>query len=273
MLVASAIGYFALWEPTATLQQQIELQASEAAKEYQDGAYISLECEARAIADASKPECLSAKAEAAKEAERNERDLEAQRTMAVWTQAMGKAAVIGTGVGILGLFLIFVTFWETRKAAHAGREANDIARENSHRQLRAYLGVTSVKVVSRTLIYVKIKNFGQTPATNVQMETRHEVKESGDLHSVFHPFGMIDPGVEVSGIIASDNSTLSLPSRACNLRVFISIDYDDQMGGKWTREACFYLPIWLAKKMPWQLHVQPNTTKERERPTNNDERN
>ena len=126
--MAVAIGYIFLWEPTVQTQQQIELQRSEAAKVYQDDAYISDSCEIAPVAVSTKPQCLNAEREAAKEGQRSNSDLEAQQTVAVWTQAMGKAAILGTGVGIVGLFLIFTTFWETRRAANASRELLELER-------------------------------------------------------------------------------------------------------------------------------------------------
>lgn len=160
-LVSVFIGYFALWEPTISLQEQIELQASEAAEKYQNGAYISVECEAAGITDASEPKCLNAEREAAKDAERNQRDLESQRTMAVWTQAMGKAAIVGTSVGIIGLFLIFVTFWETRKAADAGRQANIIARPPRLAVVQVQTEIIGSKITGK----LHVINEGRSQAT------------------------------------------------------------------------------------------------------------
>ena len=108
------------------------------------------------------------------EAQARTRELEAQQTVAVWTKAMGLAAVIGMSVGVLGLGLIFFTFRETRRAANAGLEANEIARESNERQLRAYVGpedeqVSDFRVGGDGKFHCKVFNRGQTPAYNVRI--------------------------------------------------------------------------------------------------------
>ena len=88
--------------------------------------------------------------------------------MAAWTRAMGLAAIIGMGVGIAGLGLIYTTFRETRRAADAGRRANQIAAETAERQLRPYVHVETINPSEPShdteFIEVTFKNFGQTPA-------------------------------------------------------------------------------------------------------------
>ncbi|QLC25771.1 hypothetical protein HFP57_12590 [Parasphingopyxis algicola] len=114
-----------LWFPAINSQFDIQIEAEENANEYGDSTHIAVECEAADIVSASADQCIDTEREAAQQAERNERDLEAQKTMAVWTQVMGKAAIIGMGVGIVGLMLIFTTFWETRKAADSAAATYD----------------------------------------------------------------------------------------------------------------------------------------------------
>lgn len=48
--------------------------------------------------------------------ERNEKDLVAQRTSALWTAIMGVAALIGMGLSAVGVWLVFDTFRATRRA-------------------------------------------------------------------------------------------------------------------------------------------------------------
>lgn len=124
LTLAGLVG-FALWQETASLENEIALKAQKEAAQYTDPAYIAVKCETTAITALSKKQCIDSEREAAQEAQRNTYDLEAQQTVAAWTRVMGKAAIIGMGVGIIGLFLIFTTFWETRKAAQTSRDTYD----------------------------------------------------------------------------------------------------------------------------------------------------
>lgn len=120
-MLANAVGY-SLWTDATALEDQIGLQTEEQAAQYTDPTRIAVECETAIVAASGEEQCIDSENEAANEAERSVYDLEAQQLMANWTRVMGKAAIIGMAVGILGLFLIFVTFWETRKAANLSRD-------------------------------------------------------------------------------------------------------------------------------------------------------
>ncbi len=96
--------------------------------------------------------------------QRDEQDLVAQKTSALWAYIMGAAAVLGVGLSSLGVWLIWTTF-------NATREANSIARETGQTQTRAYVHVEKYrpyawKVGDRfyASIEIFIKNSGQSPA-------------------------------------------------------------------------------------------------------------
>ncbi|ALR19183.1 hypothetical protein ATN00_01535 [Sphingobium baderi] len=163
------------------------------------------------------------------------------------------------------MVLVVMALRQTEKSLAQAREANSIAKNSAIRQLRAYLGIESVIVESRSVIKLRVRNFGQTPAVNVKMITRHMIDENGEWFPVNHPFGMVDPDHCVTGVIRAGTYGPTLPTKPCKLHIKIAISYDDQMGGKWNREATFYLADWLFKKMPWELHVYPDTAKETER--------
>ena len=176
-LLACVIGLIAI-NLNGSLQKLNDLEANYRAEQYAENARVDIQRKCTNIP--ARPEragCVNETKEPYRVAERAERDLQAQQTMAIWTRAMGQAAIIGMVVGIVGLVLIFTTFKETRRAADAGLEANKIARENSRQQLRAYLDITNVRwFVSesespkigddRIGIIVKIENFGATPAVD-----------------------------------------------------------------------------------------------------------
>lgn len=83
---------------------------------------------------------------------------------------MGVAAIIGMTVGIVGVGLVLITFRETRKAAEAAREGNEIARDTAKRQLRAYLSITHLGIYGlksrnrKVFFSMCLTNAGQSPA-------------------------------------------------------------------------------------------------------------
>jgi len=96
--------------------------------------------------------------------ERNEYDLVAQRKSALWAYIMGAAAVIGMGLSVIGVFLVWTTFDATRKA-------NVIANDALDGQLRPWVNFDaefgSLQCVGGTLkirAKTEFKNMGTSPA-------------------------------------------------------------------------------------------------------------
>lgn len=81
-------------------------------------------------------------------------------------------AIVGTVLSAIGLGAILWSLGQTERALAASKEANDITRETSIHQLRAYVGFYDwdfeIKITKATF-EVSIKNFGQTPALNLQV--------------------------------------------------------------------------------------------------------
>lgn len=75
------------------------------------------------IVRTEKAQCLrKAITEYRKQADDNRRDyndLTAQRTSALWTQIMGIAALIGMGLSVVGVVLVWTTFRETKRSSDA----------------------------------------------------------------------------------------------------------------------------------------------------------
>lgn len=166
LTLASLVGY-SFWSSAVKLDDQIALQAQKEAAQYTDPAYIDVECDAAAVPASGQSNCIAAEQEAANDAQRNSYDLEAQQTVAVWTRVMGKAAIVGMGVGILGLFLIFVTFWETRKAADAGRESNTISKGLQRARIVPF-AIWELDRKHQSRIVFSCENVGLSPAINLR---------------------------------------------------------------------------------------------------------
>lgn len=128
-LVLAIIAGVGLYLSASTQQAEYQVEAENQARDHASIARIEANypCSRPHVADPQG--CVDEAEKRARPQQRDEYDLEAQRTMAVWTRAMGVAAIIGMGVGIFGLGLIFVTFRETRRSAdEAHRAANEAER-------------------------------------------------------------------------------------------------------------------------------------------------
>lgn len=161
LALAILVG-LSLWRGASDLENQITLQAQKEAAQYADPARISVECKASSVAAPAQQDCISPESEAASEAERNTYDLEAQQTVAVWTRVMGKAAIIGMGVGIIGLFLIFTTFWETRKAAQTSRDTYEAFIALESPLIAPKITLDHVQGKSHFGIKIEATNLGKT---------------------------------------------------------------------------------------------------------------
>lgn len=124
-IVASALIY----DDASNLQRLYEHQAEQNAQIYRDTAREHAQRACVGLSGSKLFECDHEQRHAARERERQEYDLQAQLVTSVWTRAMGLAALIAMGVGILGVGLVYTTF-------NATREANVIARQEAERNAR-----------------------------------------------------------------------------------------------------------------------------------------
>ncbi len=210
------------------------------------------------------------------------RGLEAQEDMAFWAMWMFVAAVATFAITSIGTFLIWRQVRLTRKAVEdtsaateTMKEANRIAEENSHRQLRAYLSVKSVTVSEsdwddeRLQIMIEAENAGQTPAVLRSIVMRAAwATESGDRNLVDH--------TSKNQVPCHRNTPMHIPlSFKCDdellgkeghLTVVGRIEYDDVFGKRQkepfsfrTQEGHFYplldhvFPIRLAAFSPLSM--------------------
>lgn len=109
-------------------------------------------------------------------------DLKAQRVMAWWTRIMGLAAITGVLLSALGIWLIYSTFkatlWAARYSGVAARQSRrslEHIKQTTAKQLRPYVAITESSDIDRkpfsreSELRFRVKNFGQTPATNVRL--------------------------------------------------------------------------------------------------------
>jgi len=123
-------------------------------------------------------DCIAEASNAARENERQEQDLVAQRVTAVWTFLMGCAAIVGMGLSIVGVFLVWTTF-------RAAREANEIGRNALIAERRPWLEIEKVMIggiqmeAARAVVDIVVigKNVGNSPAQNINLNVRLDTSE------------------------------------------------------------------------------------------------
>ena len=109
--------------------------------------------------------CIAKATDAARNYDRAEQDLVAQKTSALWAFLMGSGAIVGLILSAIGIFLVWTTF-------NATKESNIIAREIGEAQTRAYIDVVSVDVTFAKLfddayipfVKINLRNSGTSPA-------------------------------------------------------------------------------------------------------------
>jgi hypothetical protein len=130
--------------------------------------------------------------------EHDEADLIAQRKAALWTSIMGIAALLGMGLSIVGVVLVYVTF-------RATRDGNKISERIGEAQTRAYMSVTACKLTFRDgkpSIRPTIRNSGQSPALAVRWQGTIHISPDGD-----YPVGSGETDPEFR------NHTLDIPAQ------------------------------------------------------------
>ena len=127
-------------------------------------------------------DCIAEARHKARENERQEQDLVAQRVTAVWTFIMGSAAVIGMGLSAVGVFLVWTTFHATkegnRDSKQAAADALAHAKEDTTIDQRAWMQaeITARAQIIGGNLYVIFSfygsNVGKTPALQIKIATR-----------------------------------------------------------------------------------------------------
>ncbi|MEO1921609.1 MAG: hypothetical protein ABGW84_06960 [Sphingomonadaceae bacterium] len=188
--------------------------------------------------------------------QRAEADLEAQQEMAFWAMLMFFATLATVAITAFGVFLVKRTLDETIKAVketseatEAMRETNTIAKLSNERQLRAYVNIEEAVLQSHPAvgeslrIWVKIRNFGSTPAYDFSILSASGWRERPnqqpkDMMDQPHPLskGIIGPGAPITQAVdlpPFDNATLeNLMAGRIILFITGSINYRDAFGKK-----------------------------------------
>lgn len=121
----------------------------------------------------SQIDCIAETNQAARENEREEQDLAAQKITAWWTKVMGIAALIGMALSAVGVWLIKTTFDETRRG-------NEIAAAAAGSEYGASFDIIGGHVrIEAGMIFVRfrVKNTGKSPAHRVAIAGKYTAFE------------------------------------------------------------------------------------------------
>lgn len=178
VLVASAFIGWGLWKTA-----EYEREAYDQTREY--AAYTDQQIRQSCVSPApiEKQECAAKARHEQRGNERNEYDLVAQRKSALWAYIMGAAAVIGMGLSVIGVFLVWTTFAETRLANVIARNAAERAAIDAKHSRDALISseraIIFVRKATqdapiqpdglRTAVYFELQNEGKSNAYGFQV--------------------------------------------------------------------------------------------------------
>jgi len=123
LVVAGGVIYGGL-----KLERTYKIEAAEASDQAADRARVQVGRDCAPLAPMAKNKCEAEVSNAYRSYRKETRDLEAQRTTALWTAYMGGAALLGMAVSIIGVLLVYLTFAETRAGTRVARREYGRAR-------------------------------------------------------------------------------------------------------------------------------------------------
>lgn len=162
VLVLGALFCYGLWT-----QSKSQLASDYRRHNYTSATYYPKYDACVEAVGKSKADCIAKAQNENRENERQERDLVAQETTAAWTLVMSGAAIFGVMLSIVGVWLVWATFGETKKA-------NEIIRSDGRPWLD-FRGIEFRKLEFQPGSFFNctpkftIQNFGKSPAFDVRM--------------------------------------------------------------------------------------------------------
>lgn len=180
----------------ALRQSEYNREANERSNEYTVHTYNPERDACVRLPIRDQPNCIADADRKAREHERGEHELVAQKTSALWTSIMGGAAILGMILSAIGIFLVYTTFQETRKTTQAAKEGNRIARDIGRAQTRAYITCSkSTYAITKDelRVHLVLENLGQSPALNVSVELGFTIHKTGGTREKPRNLGFLQP--------------------------------------------------------------------------------
>jgi hypothetical protein len=147
----TALFLFVIWatySDLSSVSDSYEHSAADASTHYAENAEKLIGYACRPLTAAEKQKCIDQAEQFARENQRIEQDLAAQKVTAWWTKIMGIAALIGMGLSAVGVWLVKTTFDETRKS-------NAIAQRALLIENRPWLVVKSINTESVDVVSIE----------------------------------------------------------------------------------------------------------------------
>jgi len=119
-------------------------------------------------------DCARNKNNAAREEQRKEYDLYAQKIMAIWTTVMGGMAIIGVSLSGVGVYLIWETFRQTQDAAIAANASKDayIWNERARIAIKNFSGTGDAFDEGQSITQrITIENVGNSHARIISIKS------------------------------------------------------------------------------------------------------
>jgi hypothetical protein len=198
------------------------------------------------LARESQSDCIAEASNKERNYRRDEQDLAAQKTSAVWAYLMGSAALIGMILSAFGVFLVWRTFQATR-------DSNKITREIGKAQVGAYMSEDRVFVTSKdgefnfTHVW---HNTGQSPALQCQYFVDYvimkfdaeekEIKSFSDYPKIDHIGYSCASGKTkyLNGKVINKEINDDLFAKHSKIIVFSAVRYENVFGDKYLVESC-----------------------------------
>lgn len=172
--------------------------------------------------------------------ENRESDLCAQWKAADAARDAANWSLIAAGLSAAGLAALLVTINQGRIALSRAREANEIAKKSSERQLRAYLNIQDVYATGvwnggEPVVHYTIRNGGQTPARKVTIRVCLITAHKGDGRPRVE---FLKGRIPVIDIAPGRDSKQSIPDNAGPLTAG---HWEHFLAGDWAFEIAGYI--------------------------------
>jgi len=155
------LGTVLIWASSEHGPQPVA--SSYEASKYHVSAQNRIQSNCAGLEGVSFSECLIDIEQSERESHNAQKDVRAQRYMAIWAFIMAYAAIVTMGVTTAGLSWIKATFDETRRAAN-------IADRVGKKQTRAYIGFECGEITTaddEITVHIPLRNAGQSPAKDI----------------------------------------------------------------------------------------------------------
>ncbi|MET3761089.1 hypothetical protein [Sphingomonas sp. UYEF23] len=157
-----------------------------------------------------------------------------------WTFWTFVTSGFSTLLSIVGLFALITTLRQTERSLKQSRKSNRIAQDVAQKQLRAYIGIASVKMDAKNgNVWFYVKNYGQTRAIKVTVFSRRIETEEWKRS----PIATVEPGQELPVLNKSIVSAESVIPTTEETAIFVKIEFCTIYLRKYWRTDQFYYPI------------------------------